>query len=393
MKQKLLIALAVLITCGVVFAAAKTTFYTILDMTNHKITNVATPTANADAATKAYADTKLAKTGGTMTGAINMGSQKITSLGTPSASTDGATKGYVDLGDSTRLPLSGGTMNGQLGMGGYRIYNMADPVSSQDSATKRYVDYAISQFVNEYSPFNFFALRKGSAYPPLVNIDHHDNTNLTFVVLKQFYGKIVASGENINANVSASDSSVKTWKVGESFSVSFLPTQEPTTATNGSIVVSLEKDEATLAQSNFGITFVPNGGAPVPELSVAIAGTTYATGTSANISSAFNPDLKTITIDITNTSLADVDGAVLYVSTIREYNSENILNGTVTVFGTTYGTDEAITLPHMSAGGTGLSAVVTVPTYDSGHGLRMNFYLSYGGSIYNYGQFFIPGNM
>ncbi|WPU63777.1 autotransporter outer membrane beta-barrel domain-containing protein [Peredibacter starrii] len=38
----------------------------------------------------------LLKSGGTMTGAINMGNNKITNLGTPTATTDAATKSYVD---------------------------------------------------------------------------------------------------------------------------------------------------------------------------------------------------------------------------------------------------------------------------------------------------------
>ena len=40
--------------------------------------------------------TKLPLSAGTMTGAINMGSKKITSLATPTENTDAATKGYVD---------------------------------------------------------------------------------------------------------------------------------------------------------------------------------------------------------------------------------------------------------------------------------------------------------
>jgi hypothetical protein len=67
-----------------------------LSMATFKLTNLGTPTSNADAATKAYADLKLALTGGTMSGEIAMGASKITGLGTPSADTDAANKGYVD---------------------------------------------------------------------------------------------------------------------------------------------------------------------------------------------------------------------------------------------------------------------------------------------------------
>jgi hypothetical protein len=51
---------------------------------------------STDAATKAYADGKLALTGGTMSGAIAMGTSKITGLGTPTDAADAATKQYVD---------------------------------------------------------------------------------------------------------------------------------------------------------------------------------------------------------------------------------------------------------------------------------------------------------
>jgi hypothetical protein len=45
-------------------------------------------------------DAKLALAGGTMTGAIAMGTNKITGLGTPTADTDAATKAYVDAARS-----------------------------------------------------------------------------------------------------------------------------------------------------------------------------------------------------------------------------------------------------------------------------------------------------
>jgi hypothetical protein len=65
-------------------------------MATYKLTTLGTPTAGTDAATKDYADLKLALTGGTMSGAIAMGTNKITGLGTPTADADAANKGYVD---------------------------------------------------------------------------------------------------------------------------------------------------------------------------------------------------------------------------------------------------------------------------------------------------------
>jgi len=99
-----------------------------LSLNSQKITNLATPTSNTDASTKAYVDTSIAnlidgapstldtlneiaaaindtanfsdtvvlKTGSTMSGALAMGNNKITGLATPTVSTDAATKGYID---------------------------------------------------------------------------------------------------------------------------------------------------------------------------------------------------------------------------------------------------------------------------------------------------------
>ncbi len=60
------------------------------------ITGLAAPTANDHAATKLYADGKVAKTGDTMTGALAMSNQKITGLGTPTGNDDAARKIDID---------------------------------------------------------------------------------------------------------------------------------------------------------------------------------------------------------------------------------------------------------------------------------------------------------
>ena len=63
---------------------------------------------------------KLPLAGGTMTGAIAMGSNKITGLGTPTASADAATKAYAD----TMLPLAGGTMSGNIDLDNNELLNI-----------------------------------------------------------------------------------------------------------------------------------------------------------------------------------------------------------------------------------------------------------------------------
>lgn len=65
-------------------------------MGGKKVTGLAAPTENADAATKEYADKMLPKAGGTMTGSIAMGGNKVTGLGTPTASGDAVPKSYAD---------------------------------------------------------------------------------------------------------------------------------------------------------------------------------------------------------------------------------------------------------------------------------------------------------
>lgn len=72
-----------------------------------RLTNVGTPSAATDAATKSYVDTATA--------VRSMGGFQINDVGSPVASTDAATKGYVDaLGINTLLPSQGGNAGRSL---------------------------------------------------------------------------------------------------------------------------------------------------------------------------------------------------------------------------------------------------------------------------------------
>ena len=166
-------------TTGNVTVGGSLTVTSIIDMTNDKITNLATPTNTGDAATKGYVDTqdalKLSLTGGTMSGAIAMGTNKITGLGTPTDSADAATKNYVDTAVSTlvdaapgtldtlnelaaalgddpnfattvtnslagKLDLTGGTMTGDIMLGSNKITSTATPATDDTLTRKGYVD-------------------------------------------------------------------------------------------------------------------------------------------------------------------------------------------------------------------------------------------------------------
>ena len=74
---------------------------TQLNMNHNSITNLKDPAFGGEAATKDYADKKLALTGGRMTGSINMGNNEITNLAAPTGGSNASTKKYVDDLDTT----------------------------------------------------------------------------------------------------------------------------------------------------------------------------------------------------------------------------------------------------------------------------------------------------
>ena len=86
------------------------------DIDNKKLTNVMTPTTDADAATKKYIDdhvTNVHQTGYlkkdgsvAMTGDLNVGGHKITNLATPTTQTGATTKKYVDDGLNSKVAQS-----------------------------------------------------------------------------------------------------------------------------------------------------------------------------------------------------------------------------------------------------------------------------------------------
>ena len=116
------------------------TMGTTLDMNLNPIINLKDPTLGKEPATKDYADKKLSKAGGRMTGSINMGIHEITNLATPTGNSNAATKKYVDDVDAK---VSNKIDIGEIDQKTKKIINLGAPTSTSDAATKGYVDSAV----------------------------------------------------------------------------------------------------------------------------------------------------------------------------------------------------------------------------------------------------------
>ena len=125
---------------------------TQLDMNHNSITNLKDPQFGGEAATKSYADGKLALTGGRMTGSINMGNNEITNLAAPTGGSNASTKKYVDDLDTTlrgqitqEVFAIQGFLDKKIDIGeidqkNEKIINLGEPTSAKDAATKDFVE-------------------------------------------------------------------------------------------------------------------------------------------------------------------------------------------------------------------------------------------------------------
>jgi hypothetical protein len=90
-------------------------------------------------------DSKLDKSGGTMTGHLTLSGKNVYCSNDPSNSASAVNWGTALI---TFLTLVGGTMAGIINMGGYKITNLADPIANTDAASKGWVDAVIQAYLN-----------------------------------------------------------------------------------------------------------------------------------------------------------------------------------------------------------------------------------------------------
>lgn len=115
-------------------------FYGDVSLLNNRITQVADPTAGADALNLRTADARYAATapaGGYLPAAGGTMAGRLILAGDPGGPLDAAPQRYVDAARNGLLPLSGGTLTGPLTLSGA-------PAAAMHAATRSYVDEQVA---------------------------------------------------------------------------------------------------------------------------------------------------------------------------------------------------------------------------------------------------------
>jgi len=100
-----------------------------------KVTGLATPSANTDAATKAYVDTQVSNLVDAAPGALDTLNELAAAI-----NDDASFSTTVTNSIATKVSKAGDSMTGALSMGNNKITDLGTPVASSDAVNKSYID-------------------------------------------------------------------------------------------------------------------------------------------------------------------------------------------------------------------------------------------------------------
>jgi hypothetical protein len=263
----------------------------------YKVTGLGTPSANTDAATKAYVDTqvsnlvdaapgaldtlnelaaainddanfsttvtnsiatKVAKAGDSMTGALSMGNNKITDLGTPSASSDAVNKSYIDtlFGSTSSAATSATSAANSASSAATSASSASTSASSAQTSATSAATSASSAATSATSAANSFTSVTGLTGSGLVrdmgDITEPDTTTSTYINIAT-----IASNAQTSANsaatsassASASASSAATSATAASTSASSASTSASSALTSATSASTSASSASTSASS------------------------------------------------------------------------------------------------------------------------------------------------
>lgn len=249
----------------------------------YKVTGLGTPSANTDAATKAYVDTqvsnlvdaapgaldtlnelaaainddanfsttvtnsiatKVAKAGDSMTGALSMGNNKITDLGSPSASTDAVPKSYIDtvFGSTSSAATSATSAANSATAAASSATAAATSASSASTSASSAATSASSAATSATSANNSYISITGLTGAGIVrdmgSITESDTTTSTYINIS-----------TIASNASTSAASAATSATSAATSASSASTSASSAATSASSAATSASSAATSATS------------------------------------------------------------------------------------------------------------------------------------------------
>jgi hypothetical protein len=256
----------------------------------YKITGLGTPSANTDAATKAYVDTqiaatidsapaaldtlnelaaalnddasfsttvatsigtKVAKAGDSMTGALSMGSNKITDLATPTASTDATNKSYIDtLFGSTTAAATSATSAANSATAASTSASSASTsatsaATSATSAATSATSAATSATSAESSYSSVIGLTGAGIVRDMGSITDADTTSTTYINI----ATIAASAQTSATAAATSATSASTSATSAANSATAATTSASSASTSASSAATSASSAATSATS------------------------------------------------------------------------------------------------------------------------------------------------